>query len=334
MRLLIFKVNQLGDNVVFLPVVQSLVVANPSWQITIVTSPLAAPLYRETCPRVQVIEFETASFNNAWKQPVRLLTMLRRLRQPRAEVCLVANDQSNVAHLLARLSGAQLCVGAQTRLRLSALLHHRVPLESEASAAMQNWSIAQAMLEKLGAPLLTQDPPPPDLAAFGRESHDSMLIHPGASREYQRWPLANYIQLANKLSETHAVLWMNHGHADETLLNDRIQRATPASLRDLIRLIAGSRFFIGNNSGPLHLASALGIPGVILIGPSALNWDPMWNRARFDLLREPLLPCQPCDAAGRPANICHNSAEPLACLKRWSVDSVHDRVLTHLQAQS
>ena len=106
MTLLVFKVNQLGDNVVFLPVVQALVTAHPDWRIVVMTSPAAARLYEVCCPKVELRVFETAKFNGAWRKPWRLARMARELRTLRPDACLLGDDQGNVAHLLARLSGA------------------------------------------------------------------------------------------------------------------------------------------------------------------------------------------------------------------------------------
>lgn len=335
MTLLVFKVNQLGDNVVFLPVIQGLMAALPGWKIVIATSPVAAPLYRVTCPGTEVLEFETAAFNAAWRSPQPLSRLIAQIRKIRPTACLVASDQGNVAHLLARLSGATLTLGQWVPgRRLGFLLHHRERLQVDAPMALQNWQLAQAILRWLGyTAIATGTPPPPDLSGFGRTGHDRIIIHPGGSRAYQRWPLERYVALANQLVQTHPVLWISQGQETENQLSPEIQSVSPASLEEFIRQMAGSTMFIGNNSGPMHLASALGIPSVILMGPSAYTWDPYWHRDRFDLMREPVLPCQPCDTAAGPANVCRNLEHPMACLERWDVEQVHEKICQRLNKQ-
>lgn len=323
MTLLVFKVNQLGDNVVFLPVVQSLAAAHPDSRIVVLTSPTAARLYEVCCPRVELCIFETAQFNGAWRQPWLLMRMAARLRGLKPDACLLGDDQGNVAHLLARLSGAKLCVGPQTpHVRLNAMLQHRIATDAMESVAAHNWRIAGSKFELPGIM------PAPNLSGFGSDESGAIVIHVGASREYQRWPLKNFIELANRLAETHAVRWIEQG--TEAGLDDAVQRVKTNSLDELVRVIAGARLFVGNNSGPMHIASACGTPGVILIGPSSPRWDPAWHRERFELLREPRLSCQPCDSATKPANRCLNLHAPMACLNRWSVDAVHERVMRAL----
>lgn len=320
MTLLIFKVNQLGDTVVFLPVVQSLVAAHPDWRIVVLTSPTAARLYEVACPQVELRVFETKAFNGAWRHPWQLPGMAAELRALQPDACLLGDDQGNVAHLLARLSGAKLCVGPATpHVRLNGLLHTRVEPDPGGTVAAHNWRIARAKFA------LPETMPAPDLAAFGSDASGAIVIHSGASREYQRWPLRNYIDLANRLAKTHEVRWIVQGN--ETGLDNAVQRVKTESLDELVRVIAGAKLFVGNNSGPMHIACACGTPGVIMIGPSSPRWDPVWNGEKFDLLREPRLSCQPCDSPTRPVNFCTNVQAPMACLNRWTVDAVHERVV-------
>jgi len=184
--------------------------------------------------------------------------------------------------------------------------------------AAHNWRIARSRFT------LPENMPAPDLTAFGCDASDAIVIHPGASREYQRWPLRHFIALANRLSETYPVRWIAQG--EDAGLSSAVQRVKTSKLDDLVRVLAGAKLFIGNNSGPMHIASALGIPGVILIGPSSPRWDPVWYRERFELLREPLVSCQPCDSATSPVNRCVNTLTPMACLNRWNVDAVYAKV--------
>ncbi|MGV3660143.1 MAG: glycosyltransferase family 9 protein [Prosthecobacter sp.] len=327
MTLLIFKVNQLGDNVVFLPVVQSLVAAHPDWRIVVLTSPTAARLYEVCCPQVELRVFETQTFNGAWRRPWLLARMAAELRALKPDACLLGDDQGNVAHLLARLSGAKLCVGPATpHVRLNRLLQVRVAPDLAGPVAAHNWRIAKAKFE------LPDDLPAPDLAAFGNDGSRAIVIHAGGSRDYQRWPLRSFIELANRLAQTHAVRWIVQG--SEAGLDDAVQQVKTKSLDELVRVIAGAKLFVGNNSGPMHVATACGTPGVIVVGPSSPRWDPVWHAEKFDLLREPRLSCQPCDKATGPVNRCLNTQAPMACLNRWTVDAVHERVLQRLQREA
>ncbi len=331
--LLISKVNQLGDNVVYLPIVQSLVAALPGWRIVVLTSPTAARLYEVCCPEVEVITYETAEFNGAWRNPTRLWRFWRDIRAINPDACLLGSDQGSVAHMLARCSGARMSVGPLSeRVKLNALLNLRVPSDGEDHVAIYNWRIAQALISRLKMPALPEKMPPPDLSVFGREVHGSVVMHAGASRAYKRWPLERGVELANRLSAQHAVTWFEQSEPGEEMLKPEVRRVKPGTLDELVRVLAGARHFIGNNSGPMNIASALGVPGTIFNGPSTSNWDPPWHTDGFDILRDPKLACQPCDQLSHPVNACQNIQRPMACMDRWSVDEVHRRIETRLAA--
>ncbi len=314
MRLAIFKVNQLGDNVIYLPVVQHLRREFPAWDITVLTSPVAEPLYTVACPGVRTKTFQTAEFNGSWRKPWKLPAFVPAVRSLHPHLCLLGDDQGNVAHLLARLSGADITVGPLIAERhLGRLLHHRISLDDEHSIARQNWLIASGLLERLGKAPLSQDIPPPNLSAFGAESHGRIVIHSGASLAEKRWPLERFGLLANRLAETHPVSWIEQGWAGEQdALSPAVRRFKPGSLDDFIRHMAGAKLFIGNNSGPMNIASSLGIPGVIVNGSSPPRWDPVWHREKFTVLRD--------DPVGKG-----ETPRPAAGLN-WTVDAVHEVV--------
>ncbi|OYW31636.1 MAG: hypothetical protein B7Z47_00480 [Chthoniobacter sp. 12-60-6] len=331
MTLLVFKVNQLGDNVVYLPVVQSLMAAHPDWRIVVLTSPTAARLYDVCCPGVEIRTYATAAFNRAWLHPALLWHLWQEIRAFKPDACLLGNDQGSMAHLLAACSGARTKVGPQTnRVKLNGLLNLRLPSRSEEHVAVHNWRLAEALMQHLRLPALPEKMPAPDLSGFGREEHGSVVIHAGASRAYKRWPLRYFIELANRLSAQHAVTWFGQGDPAEAALKPEVRRLKPGSLDDLIYVMAGAKYFIGNNSGPMNLASALGVPGMIFNGPSKPNWDPPWHGERFDILRDPKLACQPCDLLSHPVNACQNKQRPMACMERWGVEEVHRRIETRL----
>ena len=326
MTVLISKVNQLGDNVVFLPVVQGLRRLFPAARLVIATSPVACDLYTRCVPGAEVITVPTAEFNGAWKRPWKLLPLVAKWRALRPGAVLLGDDQGNVAHLLAKASGAGLRVGPDINsIRANELLTHRVPLDLSRLVAEQNWGIAQRLAGLLGS-ALPEHPPAPDLTGLiqhGSASTAEIVIHSGASRAYKRWPLDRYVRLANVLAATHRVTWIDQG--DEQGLQPAVNRFQPGDLSAFVTLLAGARLFIGNNSGPMNIASALGVPSIIFNGPSTPNWNPAWHAGRLTLLSDPTLACQPCDKLTHPVNACQNASEPMACMNRWSVETVVEK---------
>jgi heptosyltransferase-3 len=83
------------------------------------------------------------------------------------------------------------------------------------------------------------------------------------------------------------------GHAGARVIDLRGQ----LSLEELAAAIAGAGLFFGVDSVPMHMAAALGTPGVALFGPSdEREWGPWSERIR--VVASPVHPCRPCRIDG------------------------------------
>lgn len=335
MKLGIFKVNQLGDNVVFLPVVQALRRRFPAWRLDLFTSPVAAELFAADLPPAQIHAMPTAEFNGAWKRPATLARLWREVARARLDATLIADDQGNVAHLLARLAGGRVRVGILPRfIKMRGGLTDIVPLAPTLPVAQVNWEIARALVHRLGGGDWPATPPAPDLAHLSGDAvpvAGRIVIHSGASLAYKRWLPERFVALANRLAERFEVLWIEQPHTPAAELSPQVQRVAPASLGAFVTTLRSASLLVGNNSGPMNLAAAMGCPAVILSGPSHPVWDPIWHADRILILRAPGLACLPCDPLERPAGFCQNAAEPMACMTHWSVDDVAGRTVAWLE---
>jgi len=136
------------------------------------------------------------------------------------------------------------------------------------------------------------------LAAFGAAS-PRILVHPGAHEESQRWSPERFAETIARLTERVGAACLLAAGPGEEGLARRIADLTPdalalgsLSVRELMAVIAACDLFVGNNSGPLHVAAALGVPTVSVMGPT----DPRRFQPRGaanDVLRLDL-PCSPC----------------------------------------
>lgn len=208
------------------------------------------------------------------------------------------------AALLARWSGAHVVLGAaEPRESPASLWYTRQAITRGLHVIEQNLSIAEAVMEsgtgarKMKAPRVEF---PRDAVAEARINQclaeknisDFALLNPGAGWGAKRWPAERYGQVARQLAALglHAIL--NYGPGEEQLA----QAAQAASggaaetmnctITELIALTRRARVFIGGDTGPLHLAAALGIPVVAIFGPT----DPTRNgpyATRSIVLRNP-----------------------------------------------
>lgn len=114
-----------------------------------------------------------------------------------------------------------------------------------------------------------------------------VVIHPFASTPQKTWPAERFIAVAEHLRDKAGLepVFLA-GPADDpgAFANFRVIRNAP--LAQVKSLMAGAQLFIGNDSGPAHIAAAFGVPVVVLFGPSdPVNWAP-W-RTESQVLTSP-----------------------------------------------
>jgi heptosyltransferase-1 len=104
-----------------------------------------------------------------------------------------------------------------------------------------------------------------------------VVLMPGAGWGAKRWPAERYARVAGELVGRGAEVVVNVGPGEaglaEAICRPSGARALECSLSRLIELLRGARLAIGGDTGPLHLAAALGVPVVAIFGPT----DPARN---------------------------------------------------------
>lgn len=159
----------------------------------------------------------------------------------------------------------------------------------------------------------------------------AIVVHPGASVPARAWDPARSAALVNGLvAAGHRVVVT--GGAGERGLTARVAGSPCPQVRDLggrlslaelADLLADARALIAGNTGPAHLASAVGTPVVSLFAPTvpAARWHP-W-RVPHRLLGDQAIAC-----AGCRARVCPVPGHP--CLGRVRVDDVLDALASLL----
>jgi heptosyltransferase-1 len=211
--------------------------------------------------------------------------------------------------LLARWSGAGVIYGAaEPRESPASLWYTRQALTRGLHVIEQNLSIAEAVAQsEPTAPVkmtALRAEFPQDPAADARISQrlaqknigDFAILNPGAGWGAKRWPAERYGQVAWELASLGLRTILNYGPGEQELAQ-AAQSASGAgeamraeimncTITELIALTRRASIFIGGDTGPLHLAAALGIPVVAIFGPT----DPARNgpyATRNIVLRNP-----------------------------------------------
>jgi ADP-heptose:LPS heptosyltransferase len=107
------------------------------------------------------------------------------------------------------------------------------------------------------------------------------VMHPFASQREKTWPAHRFLAVADDLVRNGLEPIILAGQADDPSPFARFTVWSNTPLADVIRMMACAQLFIGNDSGPAHIAAAFGVPTVVLFGPSdPVIWAPWRTEAR------------------------------------------------------
>jgi heptosyltransferase-1 len=318
-RILVIRLGALGDVLRTIPAVQSLRALCPDARLAWLVEPASAGVLALVPEVDDVLVFPRHELMRSIRagRPDRLVAALRRsvgpIRDARFD-CVVDFHGILKSGVLSWLSGAPMRVApARPHAREGSWLMatHRAPLVATRqsryarNAAIAGWLGAgesDGPRHRLRVPQAAVD----RMSARLGDGGAGVVLHPGTSAgtPYKRWAPSRFAALARMLaSETGAPCLVTRGpEEDERRLAQFVVDAADGAARlapptddlvDLAALLACAPMFIGNDSGPLHLASLLGTPVVQILGPS----DPVEN-APFRVtpnrvVRVPV-PCSPC----------------------------------------
>jgi heptosyltransferase II len=125
-------------------------------------------------------------------------------------------------------------------------------------------------------------------------------IHPGGNYESQRWPVERFAAISDYLIDSYGMKVIIFGGRDERhLISEFRDYAVKVpivldklNLREFMSVLSNCSLFLCNNSGPLHIATALNIPTVSTMGPTVpFHWWPCGKN--HTVLRKDL-DCSPC----------------------------------------
>jgi len=291
-RIALVKLSALGDVVHTLPVAAALRAAKPSSRVAWIVERREAALLRGHPALDAVIEVDTRAWRRA-RGPAAVLAALRALlalrRRLRAERFDVALDAQGLlkSGVIAAATGAPTRIGfgrGWSRERASGLFTTlKVSPPPEAVHVVDQYL---ALLEPLGIrhPAVTFTLPADAgaearmdaaLAAAGLKPRDRLVvINPGAGRRAKQWPVARFHELARRLAREHGaavlVVWGPREYDEaQAIAGDDVALAPPTDLLELIAVLRRASVVVAGDTGPLHLAAALGVPCVGLYGPTS-----------------------------------------------------------------
>ena len=142
-----------------------------------------------------------------------------------------------------------------------------------------------------------------------------VALHPYAAHPEKTWPREQWLHLAALLEQA-GIPWIAVGRGENFFPHKGASFINHCTLRQSAALLSCCRALVTGDSGPMHLASAVGTPVVALFGPTTREWGFFPTGERDRVLELPL-PCRPCSLHG-------NSSCPLKgkCLKDLAPEAV------------
>lgn len=285
-RILVIRPDRLGDLVLSLPLIDSLKAAYPSARIDLLVRPYLAELASLIKHADEVIAYKGAA------------DAVRNLPGREYDVAIDMYCGYKIeSAVVAIASRAPVKIGFKGGFREVLLTD---AIDPSAGVPKDMAGLCLELLKPLG---VKPETAVPRLGtAQRREAHKplSIAIHPGGYYSSQRWPADRFASVARLLAEKYAANVTAIGGPDDREAVDTILRlagkagvkAVFPSIRGLVEALSECDLLICNNSGPLHLASALGLPTVSTMGPTdPVLWWP--NGDDQEVLRNDA-ECSPC----------------------------------------
>jgi ADP-heptose:LPS heptosyltransferase len=320
-RVLLISNTALGDTLFSTPAIRALAERYPAWELEVLAHRVFGGLLEHN-PQVAKI----------WSYPGRnrhLITLARQLRQRSFDLAIILHGNDPEATLLAYLSGAPFIIGSA-----------KSPLAFVYSAAVAFTDPSQHAIERrldyvrlVGADTVDKSmdlflPPVESERAgailtehFGAIPPLLLALHPTGSDPYKWWPAGSFIELGNFLYEAYrAPLLIISGAADREqacAIAARLEAPTLVTggrypLTTVAALLARCHLLVANDSGPLHMGLALGVPTIGLLGadhPARIG-PYQGSRGKVLYKREVACPVNRCLTKKCRDNICLKAIQP------------------------
>ena len=314
-RILAVRLGAIGDIVNALVFATALKESRQRTFLGWVVHPLALPLV-EGHPAVDRV--------HVWKRGGGLRELARLVREVRRGDYELAVDLQRIqkSALLARLSGAPRVLGYdRARAKEWSWLWTKeriAPGEKSAPMALQYLEFARHLGIDAHEPV-HRFPSDPAADAWAEAlctelGGEPILVNLGATKPANRWQAERWGELARELRREHDLpVCFTGGPTDRATAERALLAASDASVRDLVgatslrqlvALVARARLFVGCDTGPMHIAAALGTPVVALFGPADPRRTGPYGPGHRVVRVPP--PCSPCNrqTCNQPRHAC------------------------------
>jgi len=329
-RILIVRTDRIGDVLLSTPVIKTLRYHYPDAYIAMMVSPYSKDAVEGNPYLDKVIIYDKDGKHKSWW---RSLKFARNLKKKRFDLAIILHPTNRV-HLVTFFAGIPKRIGYD--LKLGFLLTDRIRHTKQYGEKHEldyNLDLVRYLgIEPEDKNLFMPIRPESErwveelFRQEGIKEKDKLLaIHPGASCPSKVWPNDRFAQVADRLIEKYSFkVLIVSGPKDLSLAQSVIRNmqhsainlAGKTSVSQLASILKRSRLFISNDSGPVHVASAVGAPVVSIFGRNQAGLSPKrWGPVgKNDLILHKEVGCIEC--------LAHNCVKEFACLKAITTEDV------------
>lgn len=292
--LLVLRLSALGDIIHTLPAVHALRETFPGRPIGwLVEAP-----YREFTELVAPVDRVFTAATKRWRRSTNKRDVLREVRGVRSDLREFAAHGTSIdfqglvkSALFGRLAGARHRYGfgrRSIREKLAVMwINRRVEVDRSRHVIEWNLELAAAAGARIDSPPrfgFERLPEDPDGSLQQLIADHPVVLNPGAGQARKFWGTDRFAHLARIISTERGVrplvVW---GPGEEHMASAIAAEspavvAPPTSLRRLAFLLSRARVVVASDTGPLHLAAALGTPVVGLFGPTDPRRNGPWGQ--------------------------------------------------------
>jgi heptosyltransferase III len=342
-RILIFRIGELGDTLIALPAMRAIRDAFPLAHIAL----LGNADYRgrhvtpqQVLPAKGLID-EWISYPSDYRGAfANRLRLLRKLRRGRYDILVYLAPRRRSASavrrdlLFFRLAGIRNVIGQKGFVPMPKSSRAELPsVEHEADHLLRRLSLGGISVPPVGAARFT-------LELRQEEQRETSLwwsknvpaiwadrvagFGPGSKWPSKVWPEERFLEVGRQLIQSRDILPVVFGGSENRELGQRLlnawgrgaNAAGELSVRHAAVALSYCRLYVGNDTGTMHLAAAVGTPCIAIM--AAIDWPGHWNPygAGHTVLRR-AVPCEGC-----LLHVCEHEA--MRCLKEISVEEVVD----------
>ena len=338
------RLSSLGDIVHVWPVAAALRTSDPTAKIAWLTRVRYRELLTMHPCLNEILTLNERPAWDVWGQLWDVFTMISRIRRQRYDVLLDLHAVW-LSHWIGWFSGARRKLGLDKRndrgFRLFQYRRlpkgrklHRVRLYLEPLEFLGIGSVEPAF------PFQIPNSAQRRIDGFFQEHKVTtadvvVTIHPGTAVAIKRWPADRFQELADQLARRSGVkIILVRGAADPALrpASATVIYAPVLSHPELAELLRRSDLVVGNDSGPLQLAAALGRPTVAIFGPSDSQVTGPWGAQHRVIQAD--VPCRPCYGNFKIYFYCKRRTN--ACIQNITLEQVCQAIdsrLTEIRLQ-